>query len=126
VAALDTLIAVHDINDVLCRYCRSMDRVDVELGYSVWHENGTADYGQYYKGTGRGFIDWVAEYHRNLINHMHCITNPLMHFTGRMPMAPANPEGPRWDSGRPIEPSVSIFPNSPTCQSCGTSDRRVA
>jgi SnoaL-like domain len=72
---LATLIAINDIGEVLKRYCRSMDRIDKELGYSVWHEHGTADYGEYFRGSGRGFIDWVSDMHRTLINHMHRISN---------------------------------------------------
>ena len=34
-----------EIDRVLKRYCRAMDRIDARLGYSVWHDDGLADYG---------------------------------------------------------------------------------
>ena len=71
------------IDRVLARYCRAMDRIDAALGYSVWHEEGTCDYGHYYKGSGRGFIDWVCDYHRGLDGHSHQIAQRLIEIDGR-------------------------------------------
>ncbi|AMK16882.1 MULTISPECIES: nuclear transport factor 2 family protein [Sphingobium] len=68
----------HEIRTVLFRYCRSMDRIDAELGYSVWHDDGTADYGALFKGTGRGFVDWVCEFHRGLDATSHQLSNILV------------------------------------------------
>jgi hypothetical protein len=76
--SLDTLAAQQEINQVLRRYCRSMDRIDAELGYSVWHEDGTADYGTIFRGTGRAFIDWVCDFHRRLEAQSHQIANTLI------------------------------------------------
>ncbi len=70
------------ITDVIHRYCRSMDRIDAELGYGVWHEGGTADYGPVFQGTGRGFIDWVCEFHRTLDSHHHQVGNILIDLRG--------------------------------------------
>lgn len=66
------------ITDVLYRYCRSMDRIDAELGYSVWHDDGTAHYSGLYEGTGRGFIDWVCDLHRSMVATSHQVTNVLI------------------------------------------------
>jgi hypothetical protein len=66
----------------LYQYCRAVDRLDAPLGYSVWHEEGTADYGPMFQGTGRGFIDWVIEQHRGLEAHSHQITNILIELDG--------------------------------------------
>ncbi len=79
---LETLIARQAISDVLMRYCRSMDRIDAELGYSVWHEDGLADYGSVFKGTGREFVDWVCMFHRTLVSHSHQIGNILIDVQG--------------------------------------------
>jgi hypothetical protein len=79
---LETLAAQLEINQVLRRYCRSMDRIDAPLGYSVWHEDGIADYGPVFKGTGRGFIDWVCDYHRSLESTSHQIANALIEVDG--------------------------------------------
>ena len=43
------------ITDLIHRYCRSVDRLDVPLGRSIWHEDAIADYGEaVYRGGGRG------------------------------------------------------------------------
>lgn len=80
-------IAIADrlaITDLLYRYCRAMDRIDHELGYAVWHENAEADYGPMFRGTGRGFIDWVLATHARMIAHSHQITNILVELDGSL------------------------------------------
>ncbi len=76
------LLAKEKIADVLKRYCRAMDRIDVDLGYTVWHEDGLADYGSFYVGTGRGFIDWVCKYHSTLEAQSHQLANMLINIDG--------------------------------------------
>ncbi len=41
---LDEVIAKTAIRDVLSRYCRGLDRMDKEMAYATWHEDGTALY----------------------------------------------------------------------------------
>jgi hypothetical protein len=70
------------IADLIYRYCRAMDRIDVDLGYSIWHEDGLAEYEGFYTGTGRGFIDKVCEGHRQLLNHSHQMSNIIIELDG--------------------------------------------
>jgi hypothetical protein len=72
------------ITEQLYRYCRSMDRRDIALGHSVFHEDSTADYGPgSWVGSGRGFIDHVAELHaRDFDAHSHQITNVIINLDG--------------------------------------------
>ncbi|MFT3965061.1 MAG: nuclear transport factor 2 family protein [Sphingobium sp.] len=71
------------ITDLLYRYCRSVDRIDVPLGHSLWHDDGTADYGaDYYQGPGRGVIDRICADHRRLLAHSHQVTNILIELDG--------------------------------------------
>ena len=77
----DTQQALADrlaITDLIYRYCRSMDRIDRDLGYSIWHEDGLAEYEGFYSGTGRGFVDKVLEGHRQVLNHSHQVTNIII------------------------------------------------
>jgi len=76
------LLVKQAISEVIFRYCRAMDRIDAELGYSVWHENAQVDYGSVFKGTGREFIDWVCEFHRGLVSHHHLVSNILISIDG--------------------------------------------
>ncbi len=71
------------IIDQIHRYCRSVDRLDTAIGHAVWHEDGTADYGQdIYKGSGRGFIDFCIESHRHALMHSHQMTNTIIDLDG--------------------------------------------
>jgi hypothetical protein len=71
------------ITELIYRYCRSMDRIDAELGYSIWHEDAVADYGEeVYRGSGRGFIDYVCAQHRSTLAHSHQVTNILIELEG--------------------------------------------
>ncbi len=70
------------ITDQIHRYCRAMDRIDAELGYSVWHNGAEADYGAIFRGTGHAFIDWVCEVHRGMEFHTHRISNISIELDG--------------------------------------------
>ena len=81
----DSLQAFTDrqtIVDMIYRYCRAVDRLDHELGYSIWHDDAIADYGAYYHGRGRGVIDLICADHRQLLCHSHQVTNVLIEFDG--------------------------------------------
>lgn len=73
---------LQEIEKLLHRYCRSMDRLDHELGYSVWDGDGSADYGDIFKGTGRAFIDYACEFHSGLVSTSHRISNISVNVTG--------------------------------------------
>jgi hypothetical protein len=70
------------ITDLIYRYCRAVDRLDVELGSSVWHEGGLAEYEAFYSGTGRGVIDKICAQHRVLLGHSHQVSNILIELDG--------------------------------------------
>jgi len=71
------------ITEQIYRYCRAMDRMDHELGYSIWHGDGTADYGAgNYVGSGRGFVDHVNRQHAQLLAHSHQVSNILIALDG--------------------------------------------
>ena len=70
------------IAEQLANYARAMDRIDHELGYAVWHPDGTARYGAMFEGTGHAFIDWVCTTHARMIAHMHRVTNILIAVDG--------------------------------------------
>lgn len=70
------------ITDLIYRYCRAMDRIDYDLGYSIWHDDGLAVYEGFYEGTGRGFIDKVCDNHKPLLNHSHQMSNIIIELNG--------------------------------------------
>jgi hypothetical protein len=71
------------ITDLIYRYCRAVDRIDPELGYTLWHEDAIADYGaDIYQGSGRGFIDFVCAQHRRTLGHSHQVSNIVIELDG--------------------------------------------
>jgi hypothetical protein len=71
------------IRDLIYTYCRAVDRLDVPLGHSIWHEDGVADYGaSYYQGPGKGVIDLICQHHLGLTSHSHQVTNILINLDG--------------------------------------------
>ncbi len=82
-AAIDALADRMAITDLIYRYCRSVDRLDVPLGHSIWHEDGWADYGaDVYQGPGKGVIDLICAQHRRALHHSHQVSNILIALDG--------------------------------------------
>jgi hypothetical protein len=48
----------------------------------VWHLDGTADYGELFRGSADGFIAWVWASHATLARHSHQVTNVLIDVDG--------------------------------------------
>lgn len=74
-SAIEILIAKDAIREKLASYSRSVDRLDHELGYSVFTEDSQLDYGQAFKGSGKDFIDWCIQSHLHLAATSHRISN---------------------------------------------------
>jgi hypothetical protein len=70
------------ITDKIYRYCRSVDRLDIPVGHSVFHEDSVADFGASYVGTGRGWIDFICEEHKKFLYHSHQVTNVIIELSG--------------------------------------------
>ncbi len=69
------VLATHDIQNVLVRYCRGMDRMDRALTLSCWHDGGTDDHAPLYSGSAEGFVDWLWPVHEKMISTRHEIFN---------------------------------------------------
>jgi len=80
---LQSLLDKQAIHEALYKYCRSVDRLDVALGHSVFHEDSYADYGaEVYQGPGQGCIDAIIKTHDHLTGHSHQISNILIALNG--------------------------------------------
>ena len=77
---LEILIEKDKIRDQIFNYCRALDRIDNELGYTIFAEDSEVDYGPTYKGTGRGFKDMMLKMHRKMVSTHHMMTNILIKF----------------------------------------------
>ena len=67
-----------DIQQVLHRYCRSMDRMDAELALSCFEPDADLSYGSLYRGTPSGFVEWLWPVHAAMIGHSHAVSNILI------------------------------------------------
>lgn len=73
---VEEVAAREEVREVIGRYFRAMDQVDSPLGYSIFHEDGTGDYGPgIFSGPGRALIDWLNEYNRTLVASHHQMSN---------------------------------------------------
>ena len=75
---LEILVEKEAIREQIYQYCRALDRIDNELGYSVFAPDAEVDYGPTYKGTGYGFIDMMLDMHRTMVSTHHMMTNTII------------------------------------------------
>ncbi|HEV2240057.1 MAG TPA: nuclear transport factor 2 family protein, partial [Streptosporangiaceae bacterium] len=53
----DDIEAKLAITEVSYRCCRALDRMDPDLMDTVWHPDGTADYGPAFRGSASGLLE---------------------------------------------------------------------
>jgi hypothetical protein len=79
---LTRLLARQQINDALMRYCRGVDRRDVESVRSAYHPDSFDDHG-YWRGNGHDFASFVVDrLSRANVTTTHQVTNVLIEFAG--------------------------------------------
>lgn len=89
-ADLDSLAAeIREVRDrqqiveAVYTYCRAVDRIDRELGYSIWNDGATVDYGDHiFIGDARGLIDHICDSHLLGLAHSHQIANVIIRVDG--------------------------------------------
>jgi hypothetical protein len=69
------------IRDVVLRYCRGVDRLDMGLVRSAYHPDGT-DHHTGFSGTVEEYIQWVGTALRRLDGTMHIVGNQLVELSG--------------------------------------------
>ncbi len=70
-----------EIQDLMARYARGVDRRDWEAVRATFHPDAHDDHGEY-KGNVDGFIAWVSRRHEKVAQSMHFLGNCLIEFTG--------------------------------------------
>jgi hypothetical protein len=71
-----------EIEDVLARYSRGIDRADLEVLKSVYHEGATDEHG-IFSGTGAAFAEWVVGLiQENYVSVHHDFTTTSMDIQG--------------------------------------------
>lgn len=79
--ALRALIDKQQIHDVLMRYCRSVDRMDMDLLRSCYWPDATDDHGPY-KGSAEGFFAVVEDMSAAYDVTQHIIANEYVELNG--------------------------------------------
>jgi hypothetical protein len=80
-AALQQLLDRQQIQDVLTRYSRAVDRADVALLRTCYHADATEDHGGVFRGLAHDYIERIAGLlpRAGILNHL--VTNVLVEFT---------------------------------------------
>ncbi|HET8612925.1 MAG TPA: nuclear transport factor 2 family protein [Sphingomonas sp.] len=79
--AVQALLDKEAIREVLRRYCRGVDRGDMELIASVYHEDATDDHG-IWKGLGKDFAVWIVDMLKDMVQCQHLIGNCTIELHG--------------------------------------------
>ena len=69
------------IREVIHRYCQAVDRCDLEMLKSCYHEDGYDDHG-FFAGNAHEFAEYVIPCLEQVDSSMHSITNTRFRFDG--------------------------------------------
>jgi hypothetical protein len=69
------------IADVVLRYCRGIDRLDLELVRACYHPDATDEHGTF-TGTRDEYVEWVAGILERFTGTMHVVANQLIEVDG--------------------------------------------
>ena len=78
---VQALLDQQAIRDVVLRYCRGIDRLDLELVRSCYHPDATDDHGTFVPGRDE-YVDWVAGVLDRFEGTMHVVANQLVELDG--------------------------------------------
>ncbi len=80
---LEELKARAEIHDVLLRYCRGLDRVDMSLVSGAFHKDADIQFPEsLHKGSAGGFVEFLAAEMPRFVRTMHFLGNCLIEFDG--------------------------------------------
>ena len=70
------------IQQVLYRYCRSMDRMDADLALSCFEPDAELNYSGLFRGSPAEFVAWLWPIHAAMVGHSHQVANVLVDVGG--------------------------------------------
>ena len=80
---LEELAARAEIHDVLLRYCRGLDRVDMELVRDAFHPDAWIQFPKsLHVGTADGFVEFLTNEMPRFVRTQHFLGNSLIEFDG--------------------------------------------
>ncbi len=105
-AAIAALIDRREIEDVVLRYCRGIDRLDLELVRACYHADATDSHGGF-SGTRDEFVAWVEKLLARFESTMHFVGNSLIEIAGDV--AVAETYAIAFHRGRESRPSLNLM-----------------
>ena len=81
-ARLDALIAKDEIRQLIVTYARGLDRCDVEIMKSVFHEDAVFEHATHFKGSALEFCEHAVALLRTLGEQQHFICNQTIELNG--------------------------------------------
>jgi hypothetical protein len=86
--AMQELLDKQAIYEVVLRYCRAVDRMDMDLLLSCYHEDGI-DHHTGFSGVAADYVAWVSSVLGRYGGSMHFIGSPLGNLRERPPLGRA-------------------------------------
>jgi len=78
---VERLVAIEAIREVVLRYCRGLDRLDIDLLRSAYQPGAIDDHGVFV-GDAAEFCERVLASHRRYEATLHCVLNHLVELEG--------------------------------------------
>lgn len=78
---IDDLLAEHEIRQVLARYCRGIDRYDLALVRSCYHDDAVDEHGSFTGGPDE-YVAWVGKLLTRYAMTMHVLAGSSIERTG--------------------------------------------
>jgi hypothetical protein len=103
--ALAALLAKREIEEVVLRYCRGIDRMDRELVRSCYHPDATDEHGSFNGGV-EAFLEWVWKLLARYEMTMHFVGNVLVELAGDA--AVAESYGVAWHRSPDPRPQLNL------------------
>lgn len=77
---LQKLSDIIEIQQVVARFARGIDRMDAELVRSCYHDGGLDHHGSFFDGDADGFVAWTKEHLPVYAMTMHFLGQTLVEF----------------------------------------------
>jgi hypothetical protein len=100
----DRIAARLEINDLILKFGRAIDRRDWKLLRSIYHEDGGSDHG-FQVGKADQLVEWLKARHSTISQSMHIISNILIEFADdNTALVEAYSQGPqRYTAAVPVD-----------------------
>jgi hypothetical protein len=105
-AQVQALLDKQAILEVVLRYCRGVDRLDLPLVRSCYHDDGV-DHHTGFTGSADDYVDWIDRGLRRFAGTMHVIGNHLCELRGETAYAETYGTAHHWGEP-PADPTLNF------------------